>query len=76
MMDIYSDLRIPLSVGVWARSHKFNPVAVQLTRDLKLIADRRAEVERAEKSLEQAERNLKETIEMAEQALEQAGGIV
>lgn len=68
-MDIYSDLRIPYSVGVWARSHKFNPIAIRLAKDLQSIANRKYELERAEQALDQAERNLKETIETAEQAL-------
>lgn len=68
-MDIYSDMRIPYSVGVWARSHKFNPIAVQLTKDLREIEARKKALEAAEFALDQAERNIKETIQLAETAL-------
>ena len=75
-MDIYSDMRIPYSVGVWARSHKFNPISVQLTRDLQTIESRKAELQRrkeavaqAEESIEMAEEALKTTITRAEKAL-------
>lgn len=69
-MDKYSDPRIPFNVGVWCRSHKFNPLAVSLSRGLQSIATRKAELEAAEIALEVAEQELKDTIALAEQELE------
>ena len=69
-MDIYSNHLIPFSLGIWARTHKFNPTAVQMTKDLQLIAKLDEESKLLERRKEAAEAALKATLLIAEQKLE------
>lgn len=69
-MDIYSSYRVPFNLAVWARGHKYHPVAVQITRDLKSIANLEAEMEAIERRKEEAEQALRTTLARAEQQLE------
>ncbi len=69
-MDIYSDPRIPFSVGVWLRTHKYSPTAVAVTRVLRLIAKRDQELRLAELEKEAVDQELVKLVAEAEQKLE------
>ncbi len=68
-MDIYSNHRVPFSVGVWLRSHKFSPTAVRVTKALQLIANREVELATAERELGYAQRDLDAALIEANQKL-------
>lgn len=69
-MDIYSNHRVPFSIGIWCRTHKYSPTAVQLTRDLKLIANIDQQIKDLEAKRELADKALEATLIKANQLLE------
>lgn len=58
-MDIYSDMRIPLDVAIWARSHKFNVGATKLTRAIQRVNQAQLALSQAQQSMEDAEEQLR-----------------
>lgn len=74
-LDKYSDHRIPFMVGTWARAHKFNPTAVNLSKALEDIDKTRAAIVAKEKELEDKEAHLRALIADAEKRMEALNGI-
>ena len=54
-MDIYSDMRVPFNVAVWARSHKYDKTAVQITRALLRLKEIKAQIEALEQEADHVE---------------------
>jgi hypothetical protein len=71
-MDIYSDLRIPFSTAVWLRTHKFSPLAVAVSRRLKLIANARVEIASLECQLDIHDKELQKLLDEANTKLEES----
>ena len=73
--DIYSDPRIPFDVSTWLRGHKFNPVAVNITRSLHECETCKAGIAALEQQLEHEEQKLRALIAQAKQRMEDSNGI-
>ena len=58
-LDVYSDLRVPFEVAAWARGHKFNVVAVNISRDIKALNKLREDILALEKQEAEMEARLK-----------------
>lgn len=69
-MDIYTDPRIPFNLGVWARGHKFNVIAVQMTRHLQSITKIDGQIAALQRSKDAEQAALDTTLERARQELE------
>ncbi len=70
--DVYSDMRIPFDVATWMRGHKFNPVSVNVTKQLQSLDDLKLRREKIEREIDAQEENLKDLITQARNKMEEA----
>lgn len=72
-LDVYSHMLVPFSVAAWCRGRKMHPASVNLSRGIRAMEEAKLALERAEASLEAAEREVVSLSGRVEQVMQEQG---